>query len=550
MQNKENSMIFKRNLVYILICLLSIPVVAGADSPGITVGYTTRDQQTVGATNNRCALDSQGGAHVGWTEGDLSNRYVYYNFIDEFNGVAFGEDGVEVNQVAGAGFPTVVANSDDAAAVAYHNFSNMALTLGIDASRGFGLFTLYDPPDNFPGGGTTFWPRVDLDINGRYHIVAVEHGMQEITVQMIYTHSTDTPDTWEPTALVDTVTVQAYTVVTSKFDDKAAIVYAKPKNLMEPTFVNNDVVYIESEDGVTWDFDNKINITNYTNDDSIRCFNNIDAVYDPDGNLHIIWTTPLFNPITQYSTPDSCMLWHWSEPTGIDMVAEGMNYSMPGSQNRSISSANISITENGDLYVTYCRFNDQDMSHGGFSNGDIYYTMSVDGGEFWLPEENLTNSESPGCMPGNCDNDFQLSTAEFVDNNLHLYYVNDKDAGMYSGGEGELTTNPLNYLRVPVTVDVDEGGNKYVPGRFYLSPAYPNPFNAQTSLGYEVSVEGHIKLDIYNIAGQVVKTLIDGHKSAGHYTVRVDASGLASGIYYARLSAGDESLTRKLTLLK
>jgi hypothetical protein len=520
-----------------------------ADSPGVTVGHSSRDQQTVGATINRCAVDSRQGAHVAWTAGESPDRYVYYNFIDETGQVAFDE-GIAVSEVGGAGFPSVVADSRDAAAIAFHNFSNLAVTLGVDCGRGMGLFTLYDPPDALPGGNTTFWPRTAVDINGRYHILSIEHGMSGIIVPMIFTLSTDGGLNWEYPVFVDSIGVQAYLVCASRFDSKVAVVYARPRPMSDPDYYNNDVVYIESEDGLNWNFENKVNITNYQDDDSLRCFNSLDAVYDPDGNLHIIWTTPLYDQYTRFYSFDSCLLWHWSQPTGTDLVADGMVPSSPSVWDRSISSCNISVSNSGDLYATYVRNFDNDVSHAGYSNGEIYYTFSIDNGEFWFPEENLTNTNTNGCMTGDCDNDFQLTTADFVDGNLHIFYIDDKDAGMSNSGEGEVTDNPQLYLRHTVAVGIDDDPDDPVPGQLYLSPACPNPFNESAVLEYCVVEPGPVRLHLYNILGQEVGTLVDEVKSPGRYSVRVDGNRLTSGIYFAKLSSGDSVRVRKLTLLK
>ncbi|MCP4633768.1 MAG: hypothetical protein GY855_12650, partial [candidate division Zixibacteria bacterium] len=145
-----------------IIVLLILPVAVSADSPGVIAGYSNRDQQTMGGTNNRCAVDALSGGHVSWTEGGLSDRIVNYNFIDENGDPAF-DDGTQVNPIYGGGFPSVVVNSQNAAGVAYHNFSNLNVTLGVDGARGIGLFTIYDPPDGMPGISYTFWPQMAID---------------------------------------------------------------------------------------------------------------------------------------------------------------------------------------------------------------------------------------------------------------------------------------------------------------------------------------------------------------------------------------------------
>ena len=89
-----------------------------------------------------------------------------------------------------------------------------------------------------------------------------------------------------------------------------------------------------------------------------------------------------------------------------------------------------------------------------------------------------------------------------------------------------------------------------VPKVFSLSQNYPNPFNPITKINYALPTDSHVRLDIYNILGQKVATLIDGNQKAGYKTARWDAGSFSSGIYFYRLQAGDFVQTRKMVLLK
>ncbi|MBD3233004.1 MAG: T9SS type A sorting domain-containing protein [candidate division Zixibacteria bacterium] len=79
---------------------------------------------------------------------------------------------------------------------------------------------------------------------------------------------------------------------------------------------------------------------------------------------------------------------------------------------------------------------------------------------------------------------------------------------------------------------------------------YPNPFNATTTISFELSQAGNVNLDIYNLAGQKVESLVKGYKGAGVYTANWDASNNSSGIYLYRLKIGENSITKRMTLLK
>jgi len=85
---------------------------------------------------------------------------------------------------------------------------------------------------------------------------------------------------------------------------------------------------------------------------------------------------------------------------------------------------------------------------------------------------------------------------------------------------------------------------------FALSQNYPNPFNPVTQIQYQLPVNSQVKLVIYSITGETVRTLVDESQTAGSYTIPFDASGLASGTYIYRLIAGDFVSTKKLVVLK
>jgi len=94
-----------------------------------------------------------------------------------------------------------------------------------------------------------------------------------------------------------------------------------------------------------------------------------------------------------------------------------------------------------------------------------------------------------------------------------------------------------------------------LPKEYSLSQNFPNPFNPVTSINYSLPEAVYVKLEIYNILGQKVRTLVDKPQVAGYKTVRWDGRDkdrreMASGVYFYRLEAGRYSSTKKLLLLK
>ena len=90
----------------------------------------------------------------------------------------------------------------------------------------------------------------------------------------------------------------------------------------------------------------------------------------------------------------------------------------------------------------------------------------------------------------------------------------------------------------------------HVPETFSLNQNYPNPFNPSTIISYQLPQQSNIELVIYNMAGQIVTSLVSEQQSAGSYQYEWNAGGLASGVYFYRITAGEFVKVKKLLLLK
>ncbi|MBI5021691.1 MAG: VCBS repeat-containing protein [Ignavibacteriales bacterium] len=91
---------------------------------------------------------------------------------------------------------------------------------------------------------------------------------------------------------------------------------------------------------------------------------------------------------------------------------------------------------------------------------------------------------------------------------------------------------------------------KELPKKFTLGQNYPNPFNPTTVIQYELPVQSHVTLSVYNIMGQRVAVLVDQVQDAGYREATFDGSKFSSGVYFYRLQAGSFIDTKKLLLLK
>jgi hypothetical protein len=90
-----------------------------------------------------------------------------------------------------------------------------------------------------------------------------------------------------------------------------------------------------------------------------------------------------------------------------------------------------------------------------------------------------------------------------------------------------------------------------LPEAFQLNQNYPNPFNPSTTITVDLAAAEKVRMEVFDVLGRRVATLIDGEMPAGSYQVTWDARGLASGVYLYRLVTGrGVAATRKMMLLK
>jgi spore germination protein YaaH len=116
----------------------------------------------------------------------------------------------------------------------------------------------------------------------------------------------------------------------------------------------------------------------------------------------------------------------------------------------------------------------------------------------------------------------------------------------YEGGKAEI----WNGIRSTFAMTGVETAARANPDRFQLLQNYPNPFNPTTNIELRVASRGLVNLKIFNALGQDVATILYDLKEPGSYTIRWDARGVPSGVYFCRLAAGGVVETRSMILLR
>jgi len=122
-------------------------------------------------------------------------------------------------------------------------------------------------------------------------------------------------------------------------------------------------------------------------------------------------------------------------------------------------------------------------------------------------------------------------------------------------GEGKTMVSTPEFPGLTVELANNSGNQADIPVTFALKQNAPNPFNPQTSIPYDLPAATHVTLDILNVLGQKVKTLVNDYREAGSYSIiwdgrNDDGSAAASGVYFYRITAGNDKAVKKMMMLK
>ncbi len=131
---------------------------------------------------------------------------------------------------------------------------------------------------------------------------------------------------------------------------------------------------------------------------------------------------------------------------------------------------------------------------------------------------------------------------QLFDKTLYHFRVNtENSSGTYHGADGIFLVSNATSVNP---------GPPALPARFALMQNFPNPFNPSTAINYSIPVRTHVRLDVMNVLGEIVRVLIDENKQAGSYSVPVDMTAMPSGIYFYRLQSGKFFDVKKMVLVR
>jgi len=169
----------------------------------------------------------------------------------------------------------------------------------------------------------------------------------------------------------------------------------------------------------------------------------------------------------------------------------------------------------------------------------VTLSRSTDGGTSWadyrISDHNFKPAAIGGLGQGYQGDNIGLTS---VGDTLWPVWM-DNSSGLY-----QIWTVPIAISEV---TDIPE---EPLPIQFALKQNFPNPFNPETSIEYEIPQPGFVRLAVYDVMGKEIARLANGGHMAGRHRVMFNAEGLSSGVYFYRIIAEDVVLTRSMVLLR
>jgi hypothetical protein len=305
---------------------------------------------------------------------------------------------------------------------------------------------------------------------------------------------------------------------------------------------------------------NQIWATSY---DSIEYLNPVHMAIDNSSNIIICalnsrQDTSGHRPVTIKLLPNGDTA--WSRTYWAAWSPEGIGY------NIAVDSSGYSYVT-GPSFASYSDTNYYDLVVIKYApNGDTSWVRTYDSGYEEVPVDiaigrsgavyiigNVWSNRyfsdfliSKFASNGNLDWTTRYDGANGGDDYLHALAI-DKWENIFVTGRSDNRFTTVKFVQSETGV---EDNKTSLPGESMLLTSYPNPFNAQTTIRYTLPAASDITLDVFDITGRKIETLVSGHQEAGEHQVVWNAEGKPSGVYFYRIKTAEIVKTERCVLLK
>ena len=470
-----------------------------------TAGYTTYDWQFSGPVYTWCRTDPiANGVHVYWMWSnfapvtDRNQRYNFYNFnTHTLNWI----DGINVFTQR-SGYGNLDCDPQSVCAVISTHQGVVGALRPVVARIDSGICL---GPIGFE------WSPIAVTYNRAIHCAMIDAtSTDSLWYSRIQPWSTWTtpikicppaPDPMYP----------CHNIAASKISNKVVILWTCPEIPgQEPAYYR-----LSNDGGLTWQPPTQLPFPPQGMSPTFNV-SSLFAMFDNQDNLHIV--ASVADTIGSAFWASSAGIWHWCPVNNpqwscIHYYQIDSLYPTEIGYNALVAtrSSIVQASNTGYLYVTWEQFDSLNYEPTtALSRADIWLAESHDNGQTWQNQQRITTPNTTSkrfpCV-GGVDHD-----------TLSVVYLIDSIAGFGVQSQGRDTRNPvvLHRIKVPLSSGIEEHF-KYDAIHFTLDTK-PNPFTTQTAIRYLLHTKSYVSLEIYDITGREVKTLVSSKKSAGEYT--------------------------------
>ncbi len=274
----------------------------------------------------------------------------------------------------------------------------------------------------------------------------------------------------------------------------------------------------------------------------------LDMTYD--GNTPLVaLNTSTYNYATGGYFFAGAKIDFWSPATGLveavpHDTALFVNDMNGRSQSNHLTVGGPTICKTGNQIVIVFQAFQRDTSPTGVRYSDVWYVKSTNNGVSWSRPVNITNTPT---MDERYPSVSKYNQPGFV----NIVWQEDRYPGSWAISPPDPGALPARanqvFYRLGITGVGEQGG---LASSYRLEQNFPNPFNPSTKISYTLPVGAYVSLNVYNVLGQHVATLVNEYRAAGTYEVLFAPENLPSGVYLYRLKAGSYSATRRMMLVK
>jgi hypothetical protein len=476
-------------LFTILVCILSIQISQAQWQSDVRL--TIDPALSVTSFNNAWCVASNGNVvHVVWEDERDGNEEIYYKRSTD-GGISWDADTRLTNNSDWSTSPSVSV-SGSIVHVVFYDWRDGNAEIYYKRSTDGGISWEADTR-LANDSGYSVYPSVSVS-GSVVHVVWADN--RDGNLEIYYKHSTDGGSSWETdTRLTSNSAVSEYSSVSVS----GSVVHVVWNDNRDG---NTEIYYKRSTDGgVSWGEDTRL--TNASDVSANPCVAVSDSV------VHVVWNDNRDGNAEIYYKRSTNSGENWGADTRLT--------------NNSNMSRYSSISVSGSVVHLVW----EDTRDG---NLEIYYKRSTNGGSNWGTDTQLTsNSGNSG-----------ISSVSVSGSVVHVVWSDNRDG------------NPEIYYKRDPTGNITgiENIGSEILDEFQLFQNYPNPFNPSTTISYQLPVSGPVTINVYDLLGREVATLLNEEKSAGSYEVNFNASILSSGIYFYKLQAGVFVETKKMILIK